>query len=418
MSLDKELLTVLCDRGNYFKFAHHIKEAQIDARTHQIIIDLRGYYNQDDSIASVNWGEFSQWFLMVKHPMYSHAQQESYKALFELLEGSQPNERLAQSIVEAFLERSIASEVAYIADQVATGSERLSLIDVDGKMEEWHKAQQNLDDTDYDDWSIDQLVDQVDGKGGFTWRLKELNLSAGPVRQGDLILAGARPNVGKTTFLMSEVGYMAQQIKGNRCVLAYHNEEGPANKIRLRWMQAVLGWTIEQIKADPAQALAKYEKLLGSKDRIRVIHNPGGSFSDFEALAQKYEPAILVCDQLRLCTGFEKAATEVERLKELYRRARVVSAMYGPFFTVHQAADAAHGRLYPSENQLEGVRTEVQGALDLQVMLGAEDVHTKIRGINVVKNKLLGGPLSQENFRHGQFEVSIDPTVARYIGAI
>jgi replicative DNA helicase len=364
----------------------------------------------------VDWNEFSQWFLMVKHPMYSHAQQEVYRTHFKLLAEAPSNEGLEEQIVAAFLERSIAAAIALIADQVADGSERLSLVDVDARMEEWHKAQANLDDADEEDWEMGELVDLIDGKGGYTWRLKELNMSLGPVGKGDLILFGARPNVGKTTMVMSEVGFMAQQIRGKGCVLSYHNEEGPTAKIRLRWMQSVLGWTSAQVKADPVEALALYTKMLKGKDRIRVVHNPGGSFGDFEALCLKYKPSILVCDQLRLCTGYEKSATEVERLKELYRRARVVASTYGPFFTVHQASDAAHGKLYPTDNMLEGVRTEVQGALDGQVMIGAEDPTSPVRGVSVVKNKLLGGPECVEALRHGRFPVSIDPTIARFKG--
>jgi len=417
MSTDKELLSVMSSRGDYFKFVHHVKEAQVDAKTHQILSDLKGYY-EDESRQTLDWQEFSQWFLMVRHPMYDHSTQTVYRELFKILETSEINEGLAEDIVASFLERSVASEIALIADHVAEGSERHSLVDVSAKMEEWHTSQQNLSDADEDDWSMDELVDLIEGKGGFTWRMNELNISAGPVGVGDLILFGARPNIGKTTILMSEVGYMAQQIKDGRCVLAYHNEEGPANKIRLRWMQAVLGWTSAQVKGNPIEALQQYEAILGFKDRIRVVHNPGGSFHDFEALCQKYNPAILVCDQLRLCSGYEKASTEVERLKELYRRARVVASQYGPFFTVHQASDAAHGKLFPSENQLEGVRTEVQGALDLQIMIGADDPQSSIRGMNVVKNKLLGGPDCQESQKHGRFEIQIDPTIARFKGAM
>ena len=162
---DKELLSVMRQRGNYFKFCNHVKEAQVDAKTHQILADLEGYF-KDESRQVVDWNEFSQWFLMVKHPMYSHAQQEVYRTHFKLLAEAPSNEGLEEQIVAAFLERSIAAAIALIADQVADGSERLSLVDVDARMEEWHKAQSNLDDADEEDWEMGELVDLIDGKGG------------------------------------------------------------------------------------------------------------------------------------------------------------------------------------------------------------------------------------------------------------
>jgi len=52
-------------------------------------------------------------------------------------------------------------------------------------------------------------------RSGLEWRLEELNLSLGPVNKGDLVLVAARPEVGKTTFLTSEISYMLSQTEGD-----------------------------------------------------------------------------------------------------------------------------------------------------------------------------------------------------------
>ena len=68
------------------------------------------------------------------------------------------------------------------------------------------------------------------------------------------------------------------------------------------------------------------------------------------------------------------------------------------------------------DNQLEGSQTEVQGELDVQIMLGAEDKTTQERGIAIVKNKLAGGDRTEELYRHHKWTVRILPEIGRYEG--
>ena len=412
--MEKELLALLGERSAYFKYQKHIKESQLLRETAQIVRDLRKYYSEDDERTTLDWNEFSQWFLLVAHPMYGQDEGAKYRAIFDTMASCEPDERLQEQIVEAFLEQGFCHEIAEVAGEIAEGSERYSFADIDSLSEGFHESMGHLAEADEDDWSLSSLVeDEVQGFG-YKWRLPEFNISFGPISGGPLLLWSGRPGLGKTTMLASEVTHWTEQTPDDRPTLVFANEEGSA-VIRMRWIQAALGWTNEEVKANPELAERDLEKLYGMpfQERFLILHRPGGSIYDLEALCKKHNPAIIVVDQLRLCTGFEKTATEVERLKELYRRARIMGATYGPFCTVHQASDAAQGKLYPSGNMLEGCRTEVQGALDDQVMIGADDAHTDIRGLNIVKNKLPGG---DPHRRETTWEVKIDPRRVRYVG--
>jgi replicative DNA helicase len=78
----------------------------------------------------------------------------------------------------------------------------------------------------------------------YSWRLKSLNTALGSLRMGDFGFVFARPETGKTTFLASEVTFMAEQTEGN--ILWFNNEE-QGGKVKSRCYQATLGLTTKAI---------------------------------------------------------------------------------------------------------------------------------------------------------------------------
>ena len=115
--------------------------------------------------------------------------------------------------------------------------------------------------------------------------------------------------------------------------------------------------------------------------------------------------------------GYEKRAnSEVARLAKIFQHARTLATEYGPVIAVHQAGGSATNVMFPADNQLEGSQTEVQGELDVQIMLGAEDKGSPERGLSIVKNKLAGGEKSEELYRHHKWTVRILPEIGRYEG--
>lgn len=416
MSIERDVLAVLSNKEAYLRYSSRIlaKGSALTRETAQIIKDMRQYYEHFDA-SVVDWSSFSQWFLLVQHPMYAEDTVVVYKAHFDKLQEHVEPTALQEDIIHALLEQSIAEDIAVVSGKVAEGNDRHGLDEVKVLMDTWQESLVE-EEEDEDEWDLETLLEDSYGEGGYKWRMEELNVSCGPLRESNLVLFGARPNVGKTTMITSEVSYMAGQIADDRCVLAIHNEEGPKYKLQLRWLQSTIGWTPAQINADKDGAMREYVNLLGNKDRVIVRHMPGATVTEIEALLVKYNPAIIVVDQLRLCGGFGKNNTEVERLKDLYRWARIQASKYGPFLTVHQAGDAAEGSMFPAGNMLEGCKTEIQGALDLQIMIGCPNANENKRGLNIVKNKLAGSIDSDPAMRHCTWEVQITPTTARYEG--
>lgn len=405
---------MFADKANY-RFRRLIQNHSVQNETKQVLTDIEVYFDKFPERESFTWAEFSQWFLVVQHPMYGEDLVAKYRAYFSGM-AEDLNEDVVQDIVDSFLKRSFCTEVADIADEVATGSEEYGVEDVLALVDEYQQGLAALDE-DLDEWDMESLLTSTIGDGGYTWPLHELNQSLGPVRQGDLILIGARPNAGKTSLIAHCLTHMASQIEDDRPILWHCNEE-MGKRVRLRVIQAALGWTTDEIKSNWETAMEQYCAAVNGKHRIIIWHQPDASIYDLEQKCMKLNPAIIVSDQLRKVGGFEGAGTDVQRLAKLFAKARVMAAKYAPFFCVHQLDATAEGVLYPGPETLHGSKTDIQGDLDVQLLIGKDTSPgmEHVRGLSIVKNKLSGGPDTVEALRETTHEVRFHPGIARYEG--
>ena len=65
---------------------------------------------------------------------------------------------------------------------------------------------------------------------------------------------------------------------------------------------------------------------------------------------------------------------------------------------------------------LRGSKTDKAGEADLIITLGKDKDAEYKRYLHLPKNKLWGGPSTIEAHRHGKFEITIRPEIARYEG--
>lgn len=408
--IEKALLKALEDREVFLKYHDLVRESSVTRETWTILTDV-GQWFETNSSDSVDWNAFASWFCLVQHPSYKHDTLAVYRAVLEGLE-EYKCEDTSESILQALHEREVATNAERIAASIAEGTGEYSMEDLSNSLQDFKPVIEEVR-TVTDD--IDELSRFLTASG-LSWRLEELNVSIGPIGKGDLIGVGARPETGKTTFLASEVSWFLTQT--DKDIVWFANEEA-GERVRWRIIQAITNRTTEEILKDKAGTMKLYRAAGG--ERIRLIAAPSISFPEIRKTLSNLNPCMVIYDQLRNVRGFERSGTDVERLKALYREARALASEYGPSIAVHQARGDAEGELYPMQQQLEGTQTEVQGALDVQIMIGRshDPVYNEdLRGINIVKNKLTGGDRSDASKRHAKWEVQIDPDRARYTGVL
>ena len=412
----------LCSQSkeNLAKYRRYIKPHVVVKETNIILDGMEKYHKTFPTVSDFSWDSFSAFLIadqskrltddaIVKLRMTltkaktfvpHHAHEEVIKTLIEL-------DYLALIMEECEKVKEGSSDLEHV-HILATNA----LKDVERYIEK---------DELFVSADLSAIADRI-SSSGYEWRLDVLNRSLGPLRTGNFIIVAARVEVGKTTFLASEVSYLAQQLPKDRPVVWVNNEE-ESTVVYIRIVQATLGQESKVIIADSKAAMEQYTTLMGgNKDKIRVTKDMN-NIRDLETLFREVNPGLIVFDQLDKVDGFKADDREDIRLGKIYKWARELARSYGPVIAASQLSATAVDMKDPpfiGLDALRGSKTDKPGEADVVITLGKykepkspeEEI---IRTLNVPKNKLPGGGTKQmESERHGQYLITIDPIRARF----
>ena len=407
-------------KENLAKYRRYIKTHVVAKETNIILDGMDKYYKTFPGVSDFVWDSFSAFLIadqskrltddaIVKLRMTltkaktfvpHHAHEEVVKTLIEL-------DYLAQIVEECEKVKEGESDLEHV-HILATNA----LKDVERYIEK---------DELFVSADLSSIADRISSTG-YEWRLDVLNRSLGPLRTGNFVIVAARVEVGKTTFLASEVSYIAQQLPKDRPVVWVNNEE-ESSVVFFRIVQAALGMKSKDMIADSAGAMAKYTTLMGGdKNKIRVTKDTN-TMRDLEVLFKEVNPGLIIFDQLDKVQGFSNADPEHIVLGKIYKWARELARTYGPVIAASQLSASAvdlKDPPYIGLDSLRGSKTDKPGEADAVITLGKykepkSPEEEMMRTINVPKNKLPGaGPRSVESERHGQYLVTIDPVHARF----
>jgi replicative DNA helicase len=417
--LDYDLLHVITDKKNFIRFKPYIKEHLLSREAAVVVASIEGYFTANPSETQIKWEPFETYFLGIKGSKLRREEVDLYKLLFIRLKTGSPSTS-ADDLLKHYITTDYSSKIVDTAIKVADGEKDCTLDDVGILVTDYVKeVGRAITKTDlFAPTDVASVVKAV-STGGYEWRLEELNISIGPLRQGDFVVIGARPEIGKTTFMADQVSYMAQQIKEGRPVIWVNNEER-SDKVMFRIIQAALGRKALDIVLDPVDSMSIYTKMMGNKDKILVVSEASGisSVNQLNSLFKDMNPALIVFDQLDKVEGFSGEDRDDLRLGRLYLWARKLAHEYGPVIAASQADATAEGQKWIYQDQLRGSKVDKPGEVDVIITIGK--THEKSeefnRYIHVPKNKLFGGPRTVEKERHGYWEVKIKPEIARYEG--
>lgn len=227
---------------------------------------------------------------------------------------------------------------------------------------------------------------------------KQLNdLCDGGARPGHHILIFARPEIGKTLFVINMVaGFLHQGLR-----VLYCGNEDPASDLLLRLVGRLSKRTKHQIIEDPdkTEILARengYENLF-------IASLAPGNFQQIRRLAKQNNSQVVVLDQLRnLYVSSESRTTALEALATEARN--LAKSMELLVVSITQAGESAEGKAQLGRSDVDGSKTGIPAQADLMVGIGADPSMERagFRTISLPKNKLSG--------KHDSFTCSIDPT--------
>lgn len=339
------------------------------------------------------------------------AEQKELKELIDQIFNSEDNTAI-RDLLQSHKRRALAGNLAKVALDVEEGkveAEKLQELFADFELQTVTEQEINGCTDDLSDL-LHQQFDEV----GLRWRLNFLNKSLGSLRQGDFGFIFARPETGKTTFLASEVANMIKYT--DKEIHWFHNEEG-ARKVQTRVYQAVLGVTTQQLKKHEDRCKQKYREETYIDGRKRIfIHdvNESSHIKVIESILKQKDPGLIILDQIDKIKGFKADRNDLE-LKVLYQWARELCKKYAPVIAVSQASGEAEGVPWLTMDMVDSSKTAKQGEADWILGIGKDKDNTsRIRYLNITKNKLLGDSDSLPSLRHGSAQVIIKPEVARY----
>lgn len=412
-----ELITIFTNKDNYYRYKPFIKDYIIPKETRTIINDLDEYYKTNPTVIDVDISKFSTWFLIMKHSALKKEQAEIYQEIFKNVSIAQhaPKSTSEEEIINHFVLCDYASRIADTALKLAEGDTKVNIDECETLCEEYRvEAKRIVKDETLVSTDFSSLYTPT--TEGLDWRLNALNLSLGPLRKGDFVVIGKLPESGGTAFVISEMTHMLTQIDADAKILYFGNEErGIA--VQKRVNSAVLNRNNTFIKANPVTCATDFLALGGDRIEIHEVH--GKSMSHIERIIKqkKEKIALIVIDQLWKVQSYDKGSNDVTRITNLFVKGRELAAKYAPVMAVHQAGGDAYSNAYMTMDQLHMSRIGIQGEADCIITIGVSPEAApgdKTRYINVPKNKLEGGKLSEEKYRHSKWEVQIIPEVSRY----
>ena len=269
--------------------------------------------------------------------------------------------------------------------------------------------------------NLEELYNDSIKTPGLRWRLQTLNRMLGSLRRGDFGFIFARPETGKTTFLVSEVSNFAQQLHARVAVndeehvgpILWFNNEEQGNKVKLRLYQAMLGLDKAQLGSDIVGNRQRYRDMGGS--HIKIYDSASISRQQVEQLCAEFQPSLVIFDQLDKIKGFVGDREDL-RLGTIYVWAREIAKTYCPVIAVCQADASGEGKKYLNMDNVANAKTAKQAEADWILGIGKSHGEGEefMRYIHLSKNKLDGDSDTEPELRHGRETVRINPYIARY----
>jgi replicative DNA helicase len=400
--IELQVIKALLTKNTWIEYRKYVNKKQLTKELSTLLEILDNYHTQNDTDLTV-----SEFEIVAET---SGKIDKTHRAILDTMQSEEVNPDLISKLLQAYKQKSVLSQLALVSYDASEGRKGI---------EEVNKLVKQLDTVDelVEESNLSFVTDDLEilhqeafATPGLRWRLDTLNKSLGSLRKGDFGFVFARPETGKTTFLTSEITYMA--LQADRPVLWLNNEE-QSNKVMLRCYQSVLGYTNIELFRDVVSARNQFQQQM--QGRLRIYDIVSANARDIEKLCESVNPALIVFDQIDKVKGFDSDREDL-RLGSIYQWARELAKTYGPVIGITQADGTGENQRWLTMNNVANAKTSKQAEADW--ILGIGKIHDigydQLRFLHLSKNKLAGDEDTIPELRHGRMEVMINPAIGRY----
>lgn len=404
-TMEKQLLKMMLNKKFYNEYrgviSRNVFEGDLGSffdslqKAHK---DYEGDLKLDD-ILTLHTGKFN--------PALTRTAKEKFTDLVEDIKTvTDPSPQIAEDIVNLMADRETAQKIAIEATEIFNGKPA-NFNDI-LKLIENHKKNMPDNTTQAVTNDIGSVMDQLNVTTKWQFNIPILHEKIGGIGPGNLMIAFARPETGKTAFWVSLVsapdGFAWQGAK----VHAFINEE-PAIRTQMRTISCSTGYTRDEISDNMEEVHFAWSKV---KDNIFLYDVVDWTLEDIDTHCEKYKPDIIVIDQLDKVNVKGTFARTDEKLRAIYTGAREIAKRRDCcVIAISQASADAHNRDKISFDMMENSKTGKAAEADLIIGIGRNagvDTENRNRTLNISKNKITG--------YHGEPGCVIRRDISRYEG--
>ena len=401
--IEKQIIKLLLGKKFYTQYKGQITRNVLQGNFGSLFDTIQKAHDKYDT--DINIDELYSLHTTVYNPAITRAAKEQLSELIEdIRETQEPSKEIADDIVKILSERDVAQRIAVEATEIFNGKPAdfntiLSMI-------EKYKTGLPSEKLDAVTNDVVELLDKLNVVSKWQFNLTVLKNNIGGIGPGNLMIAFARPEVGKTAFWVSLVsapyGFAEQGAK----VHAFINEE-PAVRTQMRAISCFTGYNKEQITENPSDAQTEWLKI---KDNIKMIDTVDWTLDDIDSHCEKHKPDIIVVDQLDKVNVKGTFARTDEKLRAIYTGAREIAKRREcVVIAISQASAEAQDRDHISFAMMENSKTGKAAEADLIIGIGnrtSNDPTNNMRVLNISKNKITGW--------HGDPSCIIDKYLSKY----
>lgn len=409
------ILKLLLNYTNWNENHHEISIEDFPKELQPIFSSIDNYHASNSAHSDLSADDLANLVFSIPHK-----DRDFVQGILEQVDQCQASNETTHQLLRSIRQRNLLKKISITSYEVSEGRAQPSNFET--LLESYTKfsnQQQSTTSNGTADGSLfitDDLTTLISDSittPGLRWRLNTLNQMLGSLRKGDFGFVFARPETGKTTFLASEVTYMAEQLTEASGPILWVNNEEQGSKVMLRCYQAALGVDLTVLYSNIDQHKARFNHLTHNKIKIYdsgVVHKKA-----VEKLAAELKPSLIIFDQIGKITGFDNDREDL-RQGAIYQWARELAKQYCPVIGVCQADGTGEGQRWLTMSNVADAKTSKQAEADWILGIGrVNDVgYDNLRFLHLSKNKLVGDTDTIPDQRHGKREVLIDASIARY----
>lgn len=357
--------------------------------------DTRGIKQALDAAMETYEGSLSvqdlQAVFTVQNKSMTTANKTAMDALFRRIEMTEPiKEEIAQDTLSQLFQNYVGDVVANLGFDYVNGTEN--------SLEPLRKILDDYKDDFTPNLRVDWEADDLDTilaatalESRWSFNIPSLARRVEGVSGGHLIVVGARPNTGKTSFhaslIAAENGFAHQ---GAKCVILC-NEEA-YTRVASRYVSASANMTMKEVRENQALARKRYEPV---RQNIMFKESTGKTMSWVESVVKQEKPDIVVLDMGDKFADMKSERSDIT-LKAAAIHARNIAKQYDCCVVwMSQLSAEAEGKADLNQSMMEGSKTGKAAEADLMLLIGktqqveGED-EDPVRYLNLAKNKLNG----------------------------